>query len=97
MGYQYGVYVRRHNPFAFYSDVVNYFGSRAIWFRSTVLVARHQANRLANFTWISPDLDHDAHNGCSDQEALEPADDYLQTFFRSCWPSRPFSPAVTAY
>ena len=35
---------------------------------------------LANFTWISPDLDHDAHNGADDQQALAAADAYLQTF-----------------
>jgi hypothetical protein len=51
-----------------------------------------EANRLANFTWISPDLDHDAHNGTDDQQALAAADAYLQTFMPQLLQSPPFQP-----
>jgi hypothetical protein len=91
MGYQYGLYVRRHNPFAFYVDVFYNPGEQ----RHMVpldgnLLPDIANNNLANFTWISPDLDHDAHNGSSDQEALETADQYLQTFLPQLLASPPF-------
>jgi acid phosphatase len=91
MGYQHGLYVRRHNPFAFYVDVVyNQMEQRNMVPLDGHLLPDIQNNRLANFTWISPDLDHDAHNGTSDQQALETADQYLQTFVPQLLASPPF-------
>ena len=91
MGYQYGLYVRRHNPFAFYTDVVyNLAEQRHMVPLDGYLLPDIASNNLANFTWISPDLDHDAHNGTSDQEALETADQYLQTFLPQLLASPPF-------
>jgi len=91
MGYQYGLYVRRHNPFAFYTDVFyNPAEQRNMVPLDGYLLPDIANNRLANFTWISPDLDHDAHNGSSDQEALETADQYLQTFLPQLLASPPF-------
>lgn len=81
LGYQYGEYVRRHNPFAFYSDVVNNPAEQDnLYPADPYLLQDIVNNRLPNFTWISPDLDHDAHNGVDDQQALAAADEYLQTF-----------------
>ena len=43
------------------------------------------------FTWISPDLDHDAHNGTNDQDALDGGRrSTCRPFFRSFWLSPPF-------
>ena len=93
LGYQYGEYVRRHNPFAFYTDVVfSMQQQRNMVPADPYLLQDIAANRLANFTWISPDLDHDAHNGPSDQAALEAADAYLQTFVPQLLQSAPFQP-----
>ncbi len=93
LGYQYGEYVRRHNPFAFYSDVVNSLLERGNMYPADpYMLSDIEANRLANFTWISPDLDHDAHNGSDDQQALAAADAYLQTFMPQLLQSPPFQP-----
>lgn len=91
MGEQSGLYVKRHNPFPFYNDVADY-----LWQQRNMVPADPwmlqdiENNHLANFTWISPDLDHDAHNGSSDQQALEAADQYLQTFVPQLLSSPPF-------
>jgi acid phosphatase len=93
LGYQYGEYVRRHNPFAFYSDVVNSLAEQGNMYPADpYMLSDIEANRLANFTWISPDLDHDAHNGSDDQQALAAADAYLQTFMPQLLQSPPFQP-----
>jgi phosphatidylinositol-3-phosphatase len=93
LGYQYGEYVRRHNPFAFYSDVVNNPAEQDNLFPADPYMLQDIANNnLANFTWISPDLDHDAHNGSDDQQALAAADTYLQTFVPQLLASPPFQP-----
>lgn len=93
LGYQYGMYVRRHNPFAFYSDVVNSaVEQQNMVALETNLLADIANNKLANFTWITPDLNHDAHDGTSDQTALATADAYLQTFVPQLLQSPPFQP-----
>jgi hypothetical protein len=93
LGYQYGEYVRRHNPFAFYSDVVNNPAEQnRMYPLDPYLLQDIATNSLANFTWISPDLDHDAHNGSDDQQALTAADAYLQTFVPELLTSPPFQP-----
>lgn len=93
MGYQYGLYVRRHNPVPFYIDVYyNLLQQRHMVPLDGYLLTDIANNNLANFTWISPDLDHDAHNGTSDQAALEEADQYLQTFVPQLLASPPFQP-----
>ncbi len=91
LGYQSGLYVRRHNPFAFYSDVVYQLPEQWNMFPADPYMLQDiENNRLANFTWISPDLEHDAHNGSSDQQALAAADAYLQTFVPQLLNSPPF-------
>src|SRR5579862_739701 len=92
-GYQYGNYVRRHNPFAFYSDVAYSLSQqRNMVPADPYMLQDIENNRLANFTWISPDLDHDAHNGNSDQLALIIADYYLRSFVPQLLLSPPFLP-----
>lgn len=91
MGYQYSDYVRRHNPFPFYSDVAGLLPEqRNMEPADPYMLQDIQNNRLANFTWISPDLLHDAHDGISDWQALELADRYLQTFLPQLLASAPF-------
>jgi acid phosphatase len=91
MGYQFNLYVRRHNPFAFYTDVVFNIPEQWNMFPlDTYLLQDIQNNRLPNFAWISPDLDHDAHDGTDDQDALTAADEYLQTFLPQLLASPPF-------
>ncbi len=93
LGYQYGLYVRRHNPFAFYSDVVNNPAEQGNLYPADPYMLQDIVNNnLPNFTWISPDLDHDAHDGVDDQQALAAADAYLQTFLPQLLASAPFQP-----
>jgi phosphatidylinositol-3-phosphatase len=93
LGYEFDLYVRRHNPFAFYSDVVNIIPEqRNMYPAEPYMLDDIENNRLAEFTWISPDLDHDAHNGSDDQQALAAADAYLQTFVPQLLQSPPFQP-----
>jgi len=93
LGYQSGMYVRRHNPFAFYSDVVNSAAEQQNMVAlETNLLADIKNNKLPNFAWITPDLNHDAHDGSSDQTALAAADAYLQTFLPQLLQSPPFQP-----
>jgi phosphatidylinositol-3-phosphatase len=57
-----GSYVKKHNPFAYYSDIV---GSRARCSRVvplSQLPADLEGGRLPTFTWITPDLCHDMHD-----------------------------------
>jgi hypothetical protein len=91
LGYQDGYYVRRHNPFAFYSDVDYKLNEQ--WNMKPAdpyMLQDITSNKLANFTWITPDLIHDAHNGGDDQLALAAADAYLQTFVPQLLASPPF-------
>jgi hypothetical protein len=91
MGYQYGNYVRRHNPFPFYSDVANNPAQQQNMVPSDPYMLQDiLSNNLANFTWISPDLVHDAHNGNNDQLALIIADYYLRSFVPQLLVSPPF-------
>lgn len=91
MGYQYEDYVRRHNPFPFYIDVAGLLPEqRNMEPADPYLLNDIENNRLANFTWISPDLLHDAHDGIDDQMALLFADHYLQTFVPQLLASAPF-------
>ncbi len=93
LGYEYSNYVRRHNPFAFYSDVVYSIPQQRNMMPSVPYMLDDIANnRLANFTWITPDLDHDAHNGTTDQLALTIADYYLRSFVPQLLASPPFQP-----
>ncbi|HUI82778.1 MAG TPA: alkaline phosphatase family protein [Candidatus Binatia bacterium] len=91
IGYQYGLYVRRHNPFPFYTDVWYHLPEQwNMMPADPFMLLDIQNNRLANFVWITPDLDHDAHDGIDDQQALEAADQYLQTFLPQLLASPPF-------
>jgi acid phosphatase len=74
LGCSYGNYVKRHNPFAYFSDVANSSTER-----SRLVPFTHFATDLANgtlpqFSFIIPNLMDDAHNG-----TLGQADTWLKT------------------
>lgn len=79
MGYSSGDYVKRHNPYAYLSDVVNDYNQQQNMFPWTANFAHDlMIGNVANYTWLVPDLTHDGHNPTGDTEtALRNADRYL--------------------
>jgi acid phosphatase len=95
MGYQYGDYVKRHNPYAYLSDVVNDPNQQQNMFPWTPQSFAHDLllGNVANYTWLVPDLTHDGHNPTDDtQTALHNADVYLSQQLPALLASRYFQP-----
>lgn len=93
LGYHFDLYYRRHNPFAFYSDVVYYFPQHFNMVPTLGhMLKDFQNDNLANFTWISPNVGHDADYGSNDQLELGIADQYLQTFVPELLATSEFQP-----
>jgi phosphatidylinositol-3-phosphatase len=94
MGYTYGDYVKRHNPYAYLSDVVNDHdqqGNMYPW--DDNFAADLASGNVANYTWLVPDLTHDGHNpGDDDETALHNADGYLSEQLPALLRSRYFQP-----
>jgi phosphatidylinositol-3-phosphatase len=67
-------YVRRHNPFSYLSDVQNDSSQAANIVPFTQFASDLANNTLPQFSFISPDLNNDAHNG-----TLAAADSWLQS------------------
>lgn len=68
-----GPYLKRHNPFAYFSDVVN-TNQRLNLFPLSPYFAQDIANRtLPDFSYVVPDVGDDAHDG-----TLAQADQWLQ-------------------
>ncbi|HLH72439.1 MAG TPA: alkaline phosphatase family protein [Chloroflexota bacterium] len=68
-------YVRRHNPFMYFADIQH---NPARCQRTVPLSDFSEdlkANRLPNFVWISPNLNHDMHNG-----SIKEGDRWLAAF-----------------
>jgi acid phosphatase len=83
-------YVKRHNPFAFFTDVAGSDGGHGTALAQdivpfTQLASDMSANALPNFGFIAPDFNHDAHqcpdgsSRCPDSQRLATADMWLQT------------------
>lgn len=68
-----GRYVRRHNPLSFYSDVVNDSAQRMNLVPMTQLQVDFAAHTMANYSFIVPDLDDNAHDG-----SMTEADSWLK-------------------
>jgi acid phosphatase len=70
-----GLYLIRHNPFAMLSDVADspQVANQCIW-PFTQFAADLASGTLPEFSFIVPDVDHDAHSGTPQQ-----ADTWLQT------------------
>ncbi len=69
-----GYYIKHHNPFAYFTDVVN-----STVQKSNLVPFTHFATDLANgtlpaFSWVVPNINNDAHNG-----TLGTADNWLKT------------------
>lgn len=73
MGDGSGAYVKRHNPAAWYSDVVNSGSQQQNMVPFTQFKADMDANRFPNYSIIIPNLQNDAHDGTVAQ-----ADDWLR-------------------
>jgi len=68
-----GNYLRRHNPFSFFSDVLNYPSQAANLVPFSQFAGDLAAGKLPAFTYIVPNNQNDAHNG-----TLAQADQWLQ-------------------
>ena len=69
-----GSYVRHHNPFTYFSDVVNSSVQKLNLVPFTHFAADLNNNQLPDFSFIVPNLNNDAHNG-----TLAQADGWLKT------------------
>jgi acid phosphatase len=67
-------YVKHHNPFAYFSDVVNSSTETANLVPFSQFATDLANNQLPNFSFIVPNLLDDAHDG-----SLQAADSWLQT------------------
>ncbi len=94
MGVSSGEYVKRHNPYAFLSDVVNSRSQQlhmVPW--NSNFAADLADDNVANYTWLVPDLTHDGHDpGDDDETALHNADQYLSEVLPALLQSRYFQP-----
>lgn len=68
-----GAYVRHHNPFSYFSDVVNSSVQKMNLVPFTQFAADMNNNALPDFSFIVPNVNDDAHNG-----TLQQADQWLQ-------------------
>jgi hypothetical protein len=69
-----GSYVRHHNPFTYFSDVVNSSVQKLNLVPFTQFAADLNNNQLPDFSFVVPNLNNDAHNG-----TLAQADGWLKT------------------
>lgn len=67
-------YVRHHNPFAYFADVLNSSSEANNLVPFTQFATDLQSNQLPQFSFIVPNLLNDAHDG-----TLMQADEWLQT------------------
>ena len=80
-----GTYLKRHNPFSYLNDVVNSPAQMANMVSLSQFPADLAAGNLANFVYLLPDSQHDAHDcpggapGCDDNIKLAAADNWLRT------------------
>ncbi len=92
MGSSSGAYFRRHNPYPFFSDVRNSQTEQqnmVPW--NGNLAVDIAADNVANYTWLVPDMNHDGHNGGT-QNALAAADAYLSANLPVLLNSKYFGP-----
>jgi phosphatidylinositol-3-phosphatase len=79
-----GTYLKRHNPFAYLSDVTGSPAQAANMVPFSQLSADLNAGSLPNFVYVLPNSQHDAHDcpgggsSCSDDQELAAADAWLQ-------------------
>jgi hypothetical protein len=77
-------YLKHHNPFAYFSDVLNNPSQAGNLVPIGQLSADLTNNQLPNYSFIVPDAQHDAHDcpgggsNCADSQRLSAADQWLQ-------------------
>ncbi len=77
-------YMRHHNPFSYFTDVLNSAKQAANMVPATQLSADLASGALPDFLFIVPDAQHDAHdcpvgmNTCTDNDKLAAADSWVQ-------------------
>jgi acid phosphatase len=69
-----GLYVRHHNPFTYFSDVLNSSVQKLNLVPFTQFATDLSNNQLPDFSFVVPNLNDDAHNG-----TLSQADNWLKT------------------
>jgi len=78
-----GNYLKHHNPFAYFSDVIGNSAQAARMVPFTQFSADMNAGALPSFSFVVPNKIHDAHDcptaGCTDAELLGQADQWLQS------------------
>lgn len=80
-----GAYFKHHNPFAYLSDVTGSAAQAANMVPFTQFSADLAAGSLANFVYLLPDAQNDAHNcpggaaTCTDDQKLAAADNWLRS------------------
>ncbi|HKV91122.1 MAG TPA: alkaline phosphatase family protein [Candidatus Angelobacter sp.] len=78
-------YVRHHNPLSFFSDVVNSSVQKLNLVPFTHFAADLANSQLPNYSFVVPNLNHDAHDcptaptGCTNAQKLATADTWLKT------------------
>lgn len=80
MGGDTAAYVGRHNPFKWYSDVASSTAQQKNMYPFPQFAADMSANSFQNFSYIVPNINHDAHGtGAQSAESLlAAADDWLE-------------------
>lgn len=77
-------YVKYHNPFAYFSDVINSSAQKANLVGVGQLSTDLSTGQMPNFSYIVPNQEHNAHDcpdgttTCSDSTKLSTADQWLQ-------------------
>lgn len=84
LGGQNGNYVKHHNPFAYFSDVINSPQQAANIVPFSQFGSDLSAGQLPSFSMVIPDLPDDAHSckatmTCDDNSMLADADGWLKT------------------
>lgn len=77
-------YLRRHNPFSYFSDIQGSSAQANLMVPFAYLSADTNAGTLPDFLFIVPDAQHDAHDcpvgitSCTDNDEIAAADAWLQ-------------------
>lgn len=96
-------YARDHNPFAFFSDVINNSAQAANLVPFTQLATDIQNNTLPDYAMIVPDLSNDGHDcpneasSCTDTQKLAQIDTWVQNNVGPLISSPAFQNSVLIY
>jgi hypothetical protein len=80
-----GPYIKHHNPFAYFSDVLGSSAQANNMVPFSQFSADLNANTLPNYSFIVPDNSHNSHDcpsggsNCNDNDKLHDADEFLRT------------------